>query len=71
VKKKKVNHHPIKRWRFENGLTGEEAAEKFGMNKSYLSEIETRKKEPSLSLASKIVRLTKGAVRFEDLVLSK
>lgn len=68
-KPKKIKRHPLKRWRFEYGCSGEELAAMVGINKSYLSEIENRKKEPSLSLANKFVVKTNGAVRFEDFII--
>lgn len=66
---KKADHHPLVRWRFEHGLAIRAAAKIFGIGQSYLSEIENRKKEPTLRLASVIVKKTYGAVKYDDLVL--
>ena len=71
MKLKKPKHHPLKRWRFENGLTMAETAKLLDCAQSYVSEIENRKKEPTLSFADKIVSMTLGAVDFTDLVLKR
>lgn len=46
--------NPVKVWRDHRGLTARELAEKTGLSTSYLSEIETGKKEGSLSAMKKI-----------------
>lgn len=40
-----------------------------GLAKGYLSQIETGQREPSLTIAGKITKLTGGAVSFEDLMI--
>lgn len=67
----KATHHPLKRWRFEHGLTIKETAAMLDCTQGYLSEIENRKKEPTLTFAAAIVKLTRGAVQYSDLVLEQ
>lgn len=50
----KPNIHPLKRWRFEYGLTLERAAKRLKVSSAHLSEIERRRKMPSLTLAARI-----------------
>lgn len=71
MKRKRAAHHPLTRWRFEYGLTISAAAKEFGCTQGYLSEIENRKKVPSLTFASNVVRITKGDVQFSDLVCNR
>lgn len=66
---KLAKHHPMKTWRFKYDLSQHVAADKLGCTKSYWNEIENRKKEPSLAMAQKIVRLCGGDVSYDDLIL--
>lgn len=59
----------MKIWRFKYGLTQEQASIKLHCDKSYWNEIENGKKEPSLRMASKIVKLCGGDVTYENLVI--
>jgi transcriptional regulator with XRE-family HTH domain len=50
----KFHIHPIKRWRFERGLTLDKAARRLKTSAAHLSEIERHRKMPSLTLAYRI-----------------
>lgn len=53
-----VTHHPIKVWRFSEGVTLESLSRRVRAAKSYLSELERWKKTPSLKLARRIAKET-------------
>jgi transcriptional regulator with XRE-family HTH domain len=53
-----ANHHPLRRWRFEQDLTLKQAAHRIGCASSTLSEIERRVALPSGRLALEIARAT-------------
>ena len=61
-----MDHHPLKKWRFDKDITLAELAKKLGVTNGYLSLLERRQREPSIGLAQRISRLTKGMVKIED-----
>ena len=65
-----ANEHPLTKWRSENNLTQGELAEKVEVTRWMINRIEIRKRSPSLTLATKIRDLTKGAVTLDDLAKS-
>ena len=65
-----ANEHPLTKWRSENNLTQGELAEKVEVTRWMMNRIEIRKRSPSLTLATKIRDLTKGAVTLDDLAKS-
>lgn len=68
MKRQKVKHHPLTRWRFEYGMTVSDVAKALDTTQGYISELENRKKAPSMALAAEIVKMTAGEVQFADLV---
>jgi len=68
---KKPDHHPLKRWRFENGFTLKDLARRLQCTNGYLSQIENRQKEPSLSFANEIVKIAGGALQLSDFLAAE
>ena len=66
-----MTHHPLKKWRFDNEMTLVELATILGVSNGYLSLLERREREPSFSLARRIAKLTKGAVKIENFASNK
>ncbi len=58
--------HPIRVWRELRGLRAAEVAKQCGVSAAYLSEIETGKKEGSLSVIKKIAEAL--GVKVDDLI---
>lgn len=54
------NHHPMRRWRFENGVTLARLAKdrRVSTTVSHLSGIESGKKSPSFELLKKLSAIT-------------
>jgi transcriptional regulator with XRE-family HTH domain len=50
--------HPLTLWRKENRLPMQELADKLDCTQSFLSQIETGKRQPSLGMAAKLSRET-------------
>lgn len=57
---------PVRIWRLQRGLTLEQLGEKVGTGKSFLSQIEAGKKQPSLATVKKIAAALK--LGLDDLV---
>jgi transcriptional regulator with XRE-family HTH domain len=53
-----IEEHPLRAWRKANHVTLEALAEKADIQAPHLSEIETRKKEPSVTVARKLAAET-------------
>ena len=58
--------HPLRRWRFENEYTLDDAAKKLGISPSTISLLERKKRGITVDLALKISELTNGVVKIED-----
>lgn len=58
--------HPLKRWLFEHQETQSAFAERAEVAESYLSEIISGKKEPTLNAIRRISAATKGALMAND-----
>jgi len=50
--------HPLRRWRFEHGITLVRLSKKARTSAPHLSEIESGKKRPGPALAERLTRLT-------------
>lgn len=61
-----AGENPVRVWRRHRGLSGQELAEKAGISQPYLSEIETGKKEGSVSAMKQIAEAL--GVSLDDLV---
>ncbi len=68
VKRLLDGDNPIKVWRRHRGLTQAQLAETVGVNAGYLSQIETGRKRPSLSLARSLSAALD--VMMDDLVVA-
>ena len=51
--------HPIRKWRSDNDLTLEQAADRLGVTKGYLSKIENGSQWPGEEVLDRIVSTTK------------
>jgi transcriptional regulator with XRE-family HTH domain len=60
--------HPLKAWRAKRGLTQEALGDAVGVGASQISMIEAGKRGPSIEVAAKIVRVSKGAIPLEVLL---
>jgi 2-dehydro-3-deoxyphosphooctonate aldolase (KDO 8-P synthase) len=60
------NDHPLAAWRKQNSRTLVELAEAAGCAPSHLSQIESRKTNPSLALIGKLKAISGGALGAED-----
>ena len=58
--------HPLRRWRFENDLTLDDAAEKLSISASAISLLERGKRGITVATAKRIAAATEGAVKIED-----
>lgn len=66
VKRLLTGDIPLRVWREHRELTLQMLADKVGVSKAYLSEIETGKKEPSLDVAGRLADAL--AVDIDDIV---
>ena len=57
----------LKTWRTKQGKSQIVVAELLGITQSHLSKLEKRTTEPSLDLARRINKHTKGAVTLDDM----
>lgn len=57
---------PLRAWRELRGLTGKELAERAGLSAAYVSEMETGKKDGSISAIKRIAEILK--VDIDDLI---
>lgn len=67
VNRMSEGEHPIRVWRDFRGLSAKELAAVAGISATYLSEIESRKKEGSISALKKIARVLR--VDIDELVV--
>lgn len=58
--------HPLRRWLFEHQETQAHFGTRVGITQSYLSEIISCSRRPSLDVIDKITKATKGAVTAND-----
>lgn len=58
--------HPLKRWLFEQQETALAFSARAGVSQSYLSEVLSGDKRPSLAAIDKITRATNGAITAND-----
>jgi len=61
----------LSEWMEKEGLSGVETAQAVGVSAAALSGYVTGQTMPRLTVAIKIVELTKGEVSFQDLVCEK
>lgn len=53
-------------WREREGLTQHEVAERLGAAQSYVCQLETGTRRPSVDVAARIVAMTGGEVTLEE-----
>ncbi len=59
--------HPLRAWRKSKGLNQRVIADLVGVSAAQISLIETGRRAPSLSLATRIERMTNRAIRAAEL----
>ena len=61
----KNRKHPLRLWLLSNGKTLAEFAVEIGASPTYLSEVITKRRKPSLDYVDRIRRGTRGAIKAE------
>lgn len=62
---------PLAEWIKDEGISRSEAAERLGLAKGYLTELCQRKKEPSLSVALRIISASADRITITDLAIPR
>jgi transcriptional regulator with XRE-family HTH domain len=64
--KRGMANHPLREYRKNAGLTLQELSVKTGVSAASLCRIELRQQWPSLKLISRLIKVTRGALRADD-----